>query len=96
MFGASPDLRRYFGEGNLANYSNNEAFDILRDIYNISDEKIFKEKYKRLQEIYEADRPYIGLYFSRNVVIFNKKLKTTSNYTWYNIFYDIQNWNRKK
>lgn len=94
--GISPNLTRYFGEGNLANYSNNEATEILNDIYNISDEKIFKEKYEKLQNIYEEDRPYIGLYFSRNVLIHGKSLVATTNSTWFNIFCDIENWNKRK
>ena len=93
--GINPDLRRYFGTGNLANYSNNEALEILKDIYNISDEKVLKEKYERLQKMYETDRPYIGLYFGRNVLIYGKKLNTAGKSTWHNIFYDIENWNKK-
>ena len=93
--GISPDLTRYFGENNLSNYTNDEAKQILRDLYNISDEKILKEKYERLQSLYEEDRPYIGLYFSRNVLIHGKKVTTTANSTWFSVFYDIENWNRK-
>ena len=93
--GISPDLTRYFGKGNLANFSNNTVLEIFRDIYNISDEKVFKEKYETLQNIYEEERPYIGLYFNRNVLIHGKKLTTSVNSTWYDVFYDIENWNRK-
>lgn len=62
-------MTRYFGEGNLANYENSEALEILREIYSIADEKTFKEKYDILQKLYKEDRPYIGLYFNRQVLV---------------------------
>lgn len=88
-------MTRYFGDGNLANYKNNEATEILKDIYNISDEKIYKEKYERLQEIYEDERPYIGLYFSRMAIIANKNLKIGTNQNWFNVYHNINNWYKK-
>ena len=88
-------MNRYFGENNLANYENSEVSDILKEIYSISDEKVFKEKYEKLQNIYEEDRPYIGLYFNRQVIIHGKNLTTSVNSNWFNIFYNIENWNRK-
>ncbi len=95
LYGLSPNLTRYFGEGNLANYENNEVNKILQELYNISDEKTFKEKYEKLQNKYEQDRPYIGLYFNRQVLIHGKSLSTVVSNNWYNIFYDIENWKRK-
>ena len=74
LFGISPDLTRYFGEGNLSNYTNNDAQEILRELYSITDEKTLKEKYERLQNLYEDDRPYIGLYFSRRSAVYGKEL----------------------
>lgn len=88
-------MTRYFGEGNLANYTNNEAQEILKDLFNISDEKVLKEKYKRLQKIYNDDRPYIGLYFSRMTTAYGKGVTATMNNNWFDIFYDIENWHRK-
>lgn len=95
LYGLSPNLTRYFGEGNLANYENNEVNKILQELYNISDEKTFKEKYEKLQNKYEQDRPYIGLYLNRQVLIHGKSLSTVVSNNWYNIFYDIENWKRK-
>ena len=77
------------------NYENNEVNKILQELYNISDEKTFKEKYEKLQNKYEQDRPYIGLYFNRQVLIHGKSLSTVVSNNWYNIFYDIENWKRK-
>lgn len=61
----------------------------------MSDERTFREKYEKLQNKYEQDRPYIGLYYNRQVLIHGKNLSTTVNSTWFNMFYDIENWNRK-
>lgn len=88
-------MRRYFGTDNIANYSNSEAEDILREIYNITDEKTLKEKYKKLQNIYEDERPYIGLYCDRITLILGKNLITTGTSNWFNIFSDIENWHKK-
>lgn len=94
--GIAPNLNRYFGEDNLANYTNEEAKNILNDVKNISDENTLKEKYNRLQRIYLEDRAYIGLYFNRISTIYTKNLSGTISPTWYNIFYNIESWNRKK
>ena len=93
--GISPDLRRYLGSGNLANYEDSEVTDILGELYNLADEKMVKEKYEKLQNKYDTDRPYVGLYFNKQIIIHGTNLTTTPNITWFNIFYDIPNWNRK-
>ena len=40
----SPNLETFFGEGNLANYSNEEVTDIMNQVKNTTDENILKEK----------------------------------------------------
>lgn len=94
--GLSPNLNRYFGEGNLANYTNGEARNILKEVNNITDENTLKEKYNRLQSLYQEDRPYIGLYFNKITTIYSKNLSGTINPTWYNLFYNLETWYRKK
>ena len=94
--GPSPNLNRYFGEGNLANYTNDEAIKILNEVPNIADENTLKDKYNRLQNIYIEDRAYIGLYFNKITTIYSKNLSGTINPTWYNIFYNIETWYRKR
>ena len=74
MFGLSPNLNRYFGEGNFANYNNEEAKKILNELYSIKDEKILKEKYTLLQNMYQTDRAYIGLYFNKSTLIYGKDM----------------------
>ena len=89
---ASPDLTTYFGSNNLANYENGEVSEILREVSNTRDENVIKEKYKRLKEIYKTDVPYVSLYFSKNVSIYNTNLAGEVTPNWFNPFYNIENW----
>ena len=82
--GVKPDLNRYFGNDNLANYENAESTAILKELYSISDENTLKEKYNRLQSLYEDDRPYIGLYFNTISVITTKSFTGSIKPTWFN------------
>ena len=83
------------GNGNLANYGNSEVKEIIKDIYSISDEKTLKEKYLRLQDIYQDDRAYIGLHFSKMTTVSAKGVSKPVDNNWFNVFYGIENWNRK-
>ena len=40
----SPELTYFYGEGNIANYKNDEVSRILSDTKNITDQKILGEK----------------------------------------------------
>ncbi len=93
--GTNPDLTRYFGNGNLANYSNDEISKIMNSIRNISDSKMIKEYYKKMQEKYQEEVPYISLYRSREYLIYSSSLVGDLSPTWYNIFYNIENWYRE-
>lgn len=93
--GTSPDLTRYFGEGNLANFYNEEARIIINDLKNITDEEILKEKYKKLYDIYISEIPYISLYYSYDITAYNKNLTGSISANWYNMFYNISNWAKK-
>lgn len=93
--GLKPNLNHYFGEGNLSNYTNYEAINILNEIKNISDTKVLKEKYNRLQTIYTEDRAYIGICFNKVTTVYSKNISGMVSPTWYNIFYNIDNWYRK-
>jgi len=92
----NPDLTSYFSEGNLANYNNEEAKSIVRDLVGVTDEKILKEKYKRLVEIYNEEVPYISLYNNKNTFLYSKMLVADVNPNWYNLFNNISNWYRQK
>ena len=93
--GLNPSLNRYFGTVNLANYTNNEATKILDEVNNITDINLLREKYKELQSIYQAERPYIGLYFNKTTIICSKNLVGAVKPTWYNYLYNLETWYRK-
>lgn len=91
----NPSLDLYFGDGNLANYTTDEIKGIMNDVKSIKDEKLLKEKYKRLAEIYRDEVPYIGLYFNKNVVVYSPNLVGDIAPTWYTTFYNIEHWYRQ-
>lgn len=79
----------------MANYTNDEAKEILKELYNITDEKLLKEKYEKLQKFYEEDRPYIGLNFNSITKISGKNLTMTNDNNWFNIFLNMDKWHKK-
>ena len=85
-------LDKYLGKDNFSNYYNDEINYLLKDIKNINDEKLLKEKYNTILEIYSKDLPFISLYFSSNIILHNSKLKGNFNHNWYNLFYNIDDW----
>lgn len=93
--GTSPDLERYFGDGNLANFQNEEAKTIINDLKNITDKDLLKEKYKRLYEIYTSENPYVSLYYSYDITAYSKSLAGSVSANWYNMFYNISSWIKK-
>lgn len=88
----SPNLTTYFGEGNLANYSNEEVSSIMNEVKNTTDEQILKEKYTRLSEIYKNDIPYISLYNNKYRVAYNSGLVGEITPNWFYQFYGIEGW----
>lgn len=93
--GVSPDMSYYFGEDNLGSYTNAEVTTILNDLRNINDEKLLKEKYKKLYEIYKNEAPYISLYFNKNVLLYSSNLRGEITPNNYNIFYNLDKWYRE-
>ncbi len=70
----SPSLKTFFGNGNLANYSNEQITNIMNQIANTSDENSLYENYGKLYDIYLEEAPYIGLYRDTDTVIYNQSL----------------------
>ena len=87
-----PDLDLFLGDGNLANYSNEEVKNILNEVKNTTDEEILKEKFKRLSEIYKTDMPYISLYNNKYTIAYNSGLVGDITPTWFYQFYGIESW----
>jgi peptide/nickel transport system substrate-binding protein len=94
--GYSPDLEMFYGEGNMANYSNSTVINILKEVRNITDEKLLKEKYNELISITLDDSAYIGLYRNRCSLIISRKM--TGNYepNNYGIFTNFNTWSRER
>lgn len=90
--GLAPDLSSFYGEDNLFNYENPEVISIINEIKEIKDENSLKEKYNKLLEIYKTDIPYISLYYSSSTLLYNSKLVGAITPTWYNLYYNIENW----
>ena len=88
----SPSLETYFGENNLAGYTNEEVTNIMNEVKNTTDEEILKEKYKRLIEIYKTDIPYISLYSNKYTVAYNSGLVGEITPNWFNQFYGVEGW----
>lgn len=88
----SPNLTTYFGEGNMANYSNEEVSNIMNEVKNTTDENVLKEKYTRLAEIYKTDIPYISLYNNKYIVAYNSGLVGEITPNWFYQFYGIEGW----
>ena len=91
----SPDLTSYFGELNLANYNNETVKQILNDVKNIREEKILKEKYNNLINIYKEDMPYVYLYWNRGSLVCSSKLMGDIRPNKYNLFCNIDTWYRQ-
>ena len=90
----SPDITNYLTGDNLQNYSNEELDKLIKEVKNISDENLLKEKYKRIQEIFFDEQPFIGLYRNKIYIIKNRALTGELFGNNYFSYYDIEDWNR--
>lgn len=91
----SPDLSSFLGEGNLANYENEEIKQILQELNNITEENLQKEKYQRIVEIYQEEVPYIGLYRNQEIVAYSANLMGEVDPNHYSIYYHLEEWYRQ-
>lgn len=91
----SPSLTTFFGEQNIANYSNSEVTEIMNIISNTSDENTLYEKYNKLYDIYLEEVPYIGLYRNTDVVIYNQSLVGNIKANAFNLYHNIEKWYRQ-
>lgn len=93
--GVSPDLSLYFGTDNLANFQNEQMKGLIEEVKNIQDEKLLKEKYKQIIEIYEEQMPYIFLYYNKSTFVYSPNLVGEFNPNSYNIYEEIKTWYRQ-
>ena len=90
----SPDLSTFFGDNNLANYSNEEVNNIMNEVKNSTDDEKLKQNYKRLGEIYKSEMPYLSLYNNKYTVAYSTGLVGTIEPNWFYQFYNIKDWHK--
>ena len=93
--GFSPSLATFFKNGNIANYSNPQVAEAMNVISNTSDENVLYENYNKLYDIYLEEVPYIGLYRSTDVIIYNQSLAGNIKPNAFNIYGNIEKWYRQ-
>lgn len=91
----SPNLNTYIGSGNLSNYNNDEVNQILSEANNIADNNLLKEKYRRLIEIYNDEKPFLSISRKKNLLVYNTNLTGNLKPTAQNIYTHIDKWYRK-
>ena len=88
----APDLTTYFGDNNLANYSNDDVKEVMKYIDNITDNEELKNNYKKLYDKYNDDVPYIGIARKKIYVFTNSYLYGDIGAKWYNLFFGFKDW----
>ena len=91
----SPNISTYFGENNLANYSNDEIFDLMNKIENTTDDVVLYDSYKTIFDKYLEDVPYIGLYRNTDIVVYNQGLVGNISPNAFNLYHNIYKWYRQ-
>ncbi len=90
----SPNLISFFGENNLQNYNNEEINKLLKEVKTITDENLLKEKYKRIVQIYEEEKPFISLYRNKQTIVKSQNLAGEIVGNNYFSYYHLENWHR--
>lgn len=93
--GFTPSLETFFGNGNIANYNNEELQNILQTVKNTQDESLMHENYARIFDIYLEEVPYIGLYRNTETIICNQGLVGNITPNTFNIYHNIDKWYRQ-
>jgi len=91
----SPSLEKYFGANNLSNYTNEKIKRLLKEVEFLDDENEIKQKYTRINKIYNDEIPYISLYYDTSAIIYSTNLKGIITPNSYNLFYGIESWYRE-
>lgn len=91
----TPNINTYLASGNYSNYSNEEINQIMTEVNNITDIEFLKEKYKRILEIYNQEKPFMSVARKKNVLVYNTNLTGNLKPTSYNLYNNIEKWYRK-
>ena len=90
----SPNIETFLGNNNLQNYSNDEVNTIINEVKSITDTGLLKEKYKRIIEIYEEDRPFVGLYRNKGYIVKGQTLAGEVRGNNYFSYFNLDTWHR--
>lgn len=91
----SPSLHTFFGEGNVANYNNQEVFELIKKTENTTDENTMYDSYRIIYDRYLEDVPYIGLYRNTDIVVYNQGLVGNISPNTFNLYHNIEKWYRQ-
>jgi len=91
----SPNINTYISTGNMSNYNNDEINQLISESSLIEDTNQIKEKYKRIEEIYNEERPFMSIARKKNLLVYNTNLTGNLRPTIYNIYNHIDKWYRK-
>ena len=91
--GISPDVSYFFGEGNVANYENDTALQLVKDARKtINDKKVLQEIYQKLIDLYNKEIPFIGLYRNKQTLVTNQSVSGEMTPTFYTSYYHFETW----
>lgn len=93
--GFTPNVSGFFGTGNYSNYYNAELSQIMEECKQIGDMNQLKEKYGRILEIYNEEKPFLSIAREKNLLVYNTNLAGSLIPTSYNIYNYIEKWYRK-
>ena len=62
--------------------------------FNIEQKQTKEETYKGIYETYKQEPNFMGLYFDSVILLYSKELKGNLEGNWYNIFYNIDTWQK--
>ncbi len=88
----NPSMELFFGENNLANYTNDEITEKMQEVKNTTEEEVLKADYERIGEIYKTEVPYISLYTNQYNVLYNTALLGDFSPNWFSSFYSVETW----
>jgi len=91
--GLSPDVSYFFGEGNVANYQNETALELIQDAKRtIMDEEALKGIYQKIIEVYNKEIPFLGLYRNKQILVTNQTVSGEMEPTFYTSYYHFETW----
>ena len=82
----NPDLSYFYGDGNIANYNNDEIKSKLGSLDNYAD----------IQKIANEDVPYIGLYRDKITLLLNANVGGNFVPNSYDVYYNFYEWFRQQ